>query len=75
MAVDFNRIATAALESFLQDDGEQRARENESHHHFGRVGAVAVGVGLAVAARAAYNRARHIDLEQVAGAIEDKLGG
>jgi hypothetical protein len=76
MAVDLNRIATAALESFLQEDGEQPARRDESrNHHFGGVGAVAVGVGLAVAARAAYNRARRIDLEQVAGAVEDKLRG
>jgi hypothetical protein len=76
MAVDLNRIATAALESFLQGDGEQPARQNESrNHHFGGLGAVAVGAGFAVAARAAYNRARRIDLEQVAGAIEDKLKG
>ncbi len=76
MAVDLNRIATAALESFLQEDGEQLARQNESqNHHLGGVGAVAVGVGLAVAARVAYNRVRRIDLEQVAGTVEDKLGG
>jgi hypothetical protein len=76
MAVDLNRIATAALESFLQENGEQQARQTESRdHHFGGVGAVAVGVGLAVAARAAYNRARRIDLEQIAGSVEDKLGG
>lgn len=75
MAVDLNRIATAALESFLGED-EQPARQNESrNHHLGGVGALAVGVGLAVAARAAYHRVRHIDLEQVAGAVEDKLGG
>jgi len=76
MAVDLNRIATAALKSFLQEDGEQQTRQNESrNHHLGGIGAVAVGVGLAVAARAAYNRARRIDLEHVAGAVEDKLGG
>jgi hypothetical protein len=76
MAVNLNRIATAALESFLGEDGEQQARQNESrNHHLGGVGAIAVGVGLAVAARAAYNRVRRIDLEQVAGAVEDKLGG
>jgi hypothetical protein len=73
--VDINRIATAALESFLQEDGEQPARRQEGRNrHLGGVGAVAVGVGLAVAARAAYNRARSIDLEQVAGAVEDRLG-
>lgn len=77
MAVDVNRIAKAALESFLgQEEGKQPARQSESrNHHFGGVGAVAVGVGLAVAARAAYNRVRRIDLERVAGAVEDKLGG
>lgn len=76
MAADLNRIATAALESFLGEGGEQPARQNESRsHHFGVVGAVAVGAGLAVAARVAYNRARRIDLAQVAGAVEDKLGG
>lgn len=76
MAVDLNRIARGALESFLQEDGEQPARQNESRNHrLGGLGAVAVGVGVAVAARAAYNRARRIDLAQVAGAVEDKLGG
>lgn len=76
MAVDLNRIARAALESFLGEDDEQPARQNESRNHrIGGVGAVAVGVGLAVAARAVYNRARRIDLEQVAGAVEDKLKG
>jgi hypothetical protein len=75
MAVDLNRIATAALESFLQEDEQPARREESRNHHFGGVGAIAVGVGLAVAARAAYNRARGIDLEQIAGAVEDKLGG
>jgi hypothetical protein len=75
MAVDLNRIATAALESFLQEDEQPSRREESRNHHFGGVGALAAGVGLAVAARAAYNRARRIDLEQIAGAVEDKLGG
>lgn len=76
MPVDLNRIATAAFEAFLQEDGEQQAGRKESRNHrFGGVGAVAAGVGLAVAARAAYNRARRIDLERVAGAVEDKLRG
>ena len=74
MTVDLNRIAAAALESFLGE--AQPAGQNESrNHHLGGVGAVAVGIGLAVVARAAYNRARRIDLEQVAEAVEDKLKG
>jgi hypothetical protein len=76
VAADLNRIVTAALESFLQEDGEPPARRTEKRgRHFGGVGAVALGAGLAVAARAAYHRARRVDLEQVAEAVEDKLGG
>jgi hypothetical protein len=75
MAVELQRIATAALESFLQEDEQPARREGSRNHHLGGVGAVAVGVGLAVAARAVYNRARRVDLERVAGAVEDKLGG
>jgi hypothetical protein len=75
VTVDLNRIAAAALESFLQEDEQPARREESRNHHLGGVGAVAVGVGLAVAARAAYRRVRRIDLEQVAGAIEDKLKG
>ena len=75
MAVDLNRIATAAVESFLQADEQPARREESRNHHLGGVGAVVVGVGLAVAARAAYKRARGIDLERLAGAVEDKLGG
>lgn len=75
MAVDINRIATAALESFLSEE-EQPAQGRESgNRRWGGVGAVALGVGLAVGARAVYNRARRFDLERVAGAIEDKLSG
>jgi hypothetical protein len=73
MAVDLNRIATAALESFLNDE-ERPAREPENGApHLGGIGAVALGVGLAVAARAAYKRARRVDLARVAGSVEKKL--
>jgi hypothetical protein len=73
MAVDLNRIATAALESFLQEHGEPATRGQSRNRHFGGIGAVAAGVGLAVAARAAVSRARRLDLERLAGAAEDKL--
>ena len=75
MAVDLNRIATAAVESFLQGDRHPARQEKSRNRRLGGVGAVAVGVGLAVAARAAYNRARRIDLERLAEAVENKLGG
>jgi hypothetical protein len=78
MAVDINRIAASALETFLEGEkNEWRAptRERSGNRRLGGVGAVALGVGLAVAARAVYNRARNLDLERVAGAVEDKLSG
>jgi hypothetical protein len=76
MAVDINRIATAALESFLSEEGGQPPRDAESKkRRLGGVGGVALGVGLAVGARVVYNRVRRFDLEQAAGAIENKLSG
>ena len=75
MPVDLSRIVTTAVESFLQGDEQPARREESRNHHLGGLGAVAVGVGLVVAARVAYKRARGIDLERLAGAVEDKLGG
>jgi hypothetical protein len=76
MAIDLNRIAAAAVETFLGDDEHQADRHVESRRHrFGGVGALALGVGLGVAARAAYRRVRSIDLERVAGSVENKLSG
>jgi hypothetical protein len=76
VAVDINRIAASALETFLErgesEQGGSR-RERDRSPRLGGVGAVALGVGLAVAARTAYNRARGLDLERVAGAVEEKL--
>ncbi len=76
MAVDINRIAASALQAFLENErneGRPPAHEERGNRRLGGVGAVALGVGLAVAARAAYNRARNFDLERVAGAVEEKL--
>lgn len=75
MAVDFNRIAAAAAEALLADDERRADRHVAKAPRFGRVGALAVGVGLGIAARAAYRRARSFDLEQVAGSLEDRLKG
>jgi hypothetical protein len=76
MAVDINRIAASALQAFLEnesDEGHAHAQEKRRGRRFGGVGPVALGVGLAVAARATYHRARRLDLERVAGAVEEKL--
>jgi hypothetical protein len=75
VAADFNRIAMAALESLLSEEEQPAQRTERGNRRWGSVGAVALGVGLGIGARAVYNRARRFDLERVAGAIEDKLSG
>jgi hypothetical protein len=74
MAVDINRMAASALQAYLENERDKgHLRERRGNRRLGGVGAVALGVGLAVAARAVYNRARSFDLERVAGAVEEKL--
>jgi hypothetical protein len=74
MPIDVNRVAAAAFDALL-DEGERSGDRQgaESRRRFGGVGALVVGVGLGVAARALYRRARSIDLEQTAASLEDKL--
>jgi hypothetical protein len=77
MAVDIERVIGAAVDSYLR--GEDRGSEGDSHGRrgergrLGGVGGLAIGVGLGLAARAAYRRARSIDLESAAGALEQRL--
>lgn len=76
MAVDLNRIATSALETFLEGGEREQGgskRAKGGNRRVGGVRTIALGVGLAVAARAAYNRVRNLDLERVAGAVEERL--
>jgi hypothetical protein len=78
-SIDLNRIVAAAAETFLE--GNDRSHDERSHnsnrptrrHGLGTAGALATGVVLAAAARAAYTRARSLDLEQVASAVEERL--
>jgi hypothetical protein len=73
---DLNRIAAAAAAAFLGEDSQPHDRQAEDERsRFGGLGAVAVGVGLSLAARAAYRRLRRLDLAQVAGSVEGKLKG
>jgi hypothetical protein len=78
VAIDLNRIAAAAAESYLKvsegsPNGQSAPQKEEKRRRFGAAGAIALGAGLAVAARAVYDRARRFDLEQAAGRVEDKL--
>jgi hypothetical protein len=74
ISVDVNRLASAAVESFLQnDDHSPNERPEPERHRFPGIGAVALGVVLAAGARAAYIRARRFDVERVAKSVEDRL--
>jgi len=76
--IDVNRIASAAADAFLAPEGHSQNAHDERHQSgsLRSMGAVAVGVALALAARAAYSRARtNLDLEQVADAVEERLTG
>jgi hypothetical protein len=76
MAVDINRMAASALQTYLENErNEGHPRKQRGNRRLGGVSAVALGVGLAVTARAVYNRARNLDLERVASAVEEKLRG
>jgi hypothetical protein len=77
MAVDIERVAGAAVDSFLR--GGDSESEGGSHGRGGGrgrlrgAGGLAVGVGLGLLARTAYRRVRSIDLESAAGALEQRL--
>jgi hypothetical protein len=78
--IDLNRIAAVAVEAFLEgsDRSQNDARSHNGsqptrRHGLGAAGALATGVVLAAAARAAYVRVRGLDLEQVAHAVEQRL--
>ena len=76
-SIDLRRMGAVAAQAFLEGsdrsgngyrspNGSQPTRR----HGLGTAGALATGVVLAAAARAAYVRARSLDLEQVAHAVE-----
>jgi hypothetical protein len=73
-AIDLNKLASSAAEAYLQAAKEQtNGHAKDKHPRFGKGAAMAAGVGLTVATRAAYRRVRELDLEQVGTAVENKL--
>jgi hypothetical protein len=77
MAIDLERLAEAAADSFLHGGdasrNEHRGSDGAGRRKFGTAGAVVVGVGLGLATRAVIRRVRNVDLEQIGEAIENKL--
>jgi hypothetical protein len=73
--LDVNRMAAAAMDALLTpEEHSQNGLVEKQHRGLGAVGAIAVGAGLAVAARAAYSRARKsLSLEEIADSVEERL--
>ena len=77
MGIDLERVAAKAVYSFLHGDGDA-ARDGtpeRDRHRLAGAGSVAVGLAIGIAARTAYRRARDLDLEEVAGTVQEKLQG
>jgi hypothetical protein len=75
-ALDLNRLAASAVGAYLAQAEQTDRGGHEAKKKRRRLGpgtALAVGAGLAVAARAAYKRVRDLDLEEVGAAVENKL--
>jgi hypothetical protein len=76
-AIDVGRIASSAVEAFLEEEGPSQNGHRPNHAHggsrLGTAGAVALGVAAVAAGRAVYNRARQVDLTEVAARAEDRL--
>jgi hypothetical protein len=82
LPIDFERVAAAAVEAAFGETDGTGGRDTKQQHsdasHDRRLGtatSVASGVIIAIAARAAFKRARNLDLERVAEAAEKRLQG
>ncbi|HMJ04059.1 MAG TPA: hypothetical protein VK506_14050 [Conexibacter sp.] len=75
MAIDLQRIAASAVDSYLRQSPPKRDEQpaGEHRHRLGGARALAVGVVLGAGARVAYGRLRKLDLARVAGAVERRL--
>jgi ADP-ribosylglycohydrolase len=81
-SIDVERVVAAAVEAAFGENGSDRHSavtrsdsDGGHNHRFGQVAAVATGALVATAARAAYKRARDLDLERVAELAEKRLRG
>jgi hypothetical protein len=64
-SIDLNRIVAAAADTFLEgNDRSDNGIQPTRRHGLATAGALATGVVLVAAARAAYARARGLDLGQ-----------
>jgi hypothetical protein len=71
--VDLDRMVVAAVDSYLRPEETSNHRPRRKDRRLGGVPAVGLGVVIGLAARKAYDRARALDLETVAGALEKRL--
>jgi hypothetical protein len=81
-SIDVGRVVAAAVDAAFGENGSGRDStatrsdsDADNNHRFGTVAAVATGVVVATAARAAYKRARSVDLEHVAELAEKRIQG
>jgi ADP-ribosylglycohydrolase len=81
-SIDIERMVSAAVDAAFGENGSERdsaaSRSNSDvghNHRFGTVAAVATGVVVATAARAAYKRARAVDLQRLAELAEKRIQG
>lgn len=73
MTIDVERIATAAVDSFLHAADDDRGDRSGGGGGLRTAGGIAVGVGLGLAVRTAYRRVRSVGLEGAATALEQRL--
>jgi hypothetical protein len=73
-AIDVHRVVNSAVDAFLDvDRGRQNGDTQKQDHHIGPVGSLAIGILLAAGARAAYSRAKKLDVADVAERFEERL--
>jgi hypothetical protein len=81
LSIDIDQVIAGAVEAAFGDtnpgtsNGVARQGGSGHDHRFGGIAAVAAGIVIAGATRAAYKRVREFSLEEVAEKAEQRLQG